>query len=391
LGTIDDTPEEDIGVAQGGQDDFSLATDVIDDERRLHLRAFDYWHRLKDDKAYPLFAEIRADDLSPYKENCLLLEFNFKGTVVRFIGERVNRLIDANISLGDYLKDFPESAFARALVEQFATEEGRAKAAEFEFVEDHIECRGMMLPFSSDGSAPNFVMVVSNFRRRDDAEVENVTGTNQNVILESSAIISHPDWNELVSSARQAADNVGHLDSGSRTNLYEALASALALFEVAGKEAGPYKAFLAENGLRLQARAPYTPVLKLVFGKKYDKTRLTEYAAALAYAVRGGHTSETVADFLEKTPGGIKGCVQKERALKRGTEGTNSHDLQQVAEETVRQMPARALGDLQLDSEFALALVRKTPEGTIELLDEAPASNAALAAAIRKIAAVNKK
>jgi hypothetical protein len=35
-------------------------------------------------------------------------------------------------------------------------------------------------------------------------------------------------------------------------------------------------------------RAPYLPFVKLVFGTEYDKTRLTEYATALAHARRVG-------------------------------------------------------------------------------------------------------
>ena len=42
-----------------------------------------------------------------------------------------------------------------------------------------------------------------------------------------------------------------------------------------------YAELLDDAGLKAQARAPMTPVVKLVFGVHYDKTRLTEFAAAL--------------------------------------------------------------------------------------------------------------
>ena len=43
---------------------------------------------------------------------------------------------------------------------------------------------------------------------------------------------------------------------------------------------------IADAGLVVQERAPMTPVVKLVFGPDYDKTRLTEYAAVLSHAHR---------------------------------------------------------------------------------------------------------
>ena len=47
-----------------------------------------------------------------------------------------------------------------------------------------------------------------------------------------------------------------------------------------------YAELLEESGVKAQARAPMTPIVKLVFGIDYDKARLTEFAAALSYAQR---------------------------------------------------------------------------------------------------------
>ena len=49
--------------------------------------------------------------------------------------------------------------------------------------------------------------------------------------------------------------------------------------------------------MKAQARAPMTPIVKLVFGADYDKTRLTEFAAALSYAER-----EAVVRAFPRTP-----------------------------------------------------------------------------------------
>ena len=60
-----------------------------------------------------------------------------------------------------------------------------------------------------------------------------------------------------------------------------------------------------------------TPIVKLVFGADYDKTRLTEYATVLSHARRLGVEAETFGDFLDGFDGGIKGVVKAERALRQ--------------------------------------------------------------------------
>ena len=54
----------------------------------------------------------------------------------------------------------------------------------------------------------------------------------------------------------------------------------------AQRDPDDYAELLEESGVKAQARAPMTPIVKLVFGIDYDKTRLTEFAAALSYAQR---------------------------------------------------------------------------------------------------------
>ena len=75
-----------------------------------------------------------------------------------------------------------------------------------------------------------------------------------------------------------------------------------------------YAELLADEGLTAQARAPMTPIVKLVFGATYDKTRLTEYAAALGFARHSGVARGELAAFLETYEGGLKAVVKAERA-----------------------------------------------------------------------------
>src|SRR3546814_1211886 len=74
---------------------------------------------------------------------------------------------------------------------------------------------------------------------------------------------------------------------------------------------------LADAGIKPQARAPMTPIVKLVFGVDYDKTRLTEFATVLAHAQRLAVGAGALTALLDEADGGIKGIVQAERAARR--------------------------------------------------------------------------
>ena len=69
--------------------------------------------------------------------------------------------------------------------------------------------------------------------------------------------------------------------------------------------------------MKAQARAPMTPIVKLVFGIDYDKARLTEFAAALSYAQRQDIAPGDFQEFIEKQPGGLKALVAAERQARR--------------------------------------------------------------------------
>src|SRR3546814_20128559 len=74
-----------------------------------------------------------------------------------------------------------------------------------------------------------------------------------------------------------------------------------------------YAEILDDAGLKVQARAPMTPIVKLIFGAGHDKARLTEYAAALSHARREDVTAGGFMPFLEPLSGGLKGLLQAAR------------------------------------------------------------------------------
>ena len=102
-----------------------------------------------------------------------------------------------------------------------------------------------------------------------------------------------------------------------RASLYRALSLAYDFAVAAQQSPDEYAELLEESGVKAQARAPMTPIVKLVFGIDYDKARLTEFAAALSYAQRQEVASGAFKDFIERQPGGLKALVAAERQARR--------------------------------------------------------------------------
>ncbi len=118
---------------------------------------------------------------------------------------------------------------------------------------------------------------------------------------------------------------------------------------------------LEDAGLRAQARAPMTPIVKLVFGIDYDKTRLTEFASALSYARRQEVALGGFEALIEAQAGGLKALVAAERQARRPERGPDTRG--EAARERLRAAPPLSLQSLPDDEEFCLVLTRRSSDG----------------------------
>ena len=179
------------------------------------------------------------------------------------------------------------------------------------------------------------------------------------------------DW---LAAARELAHAADATEDRSRSALYEAVSRAYDFSLAAAAAPEDYAELIAESGLTMQDRAPMTPVVKLVFGADYDKTRLTEYATALSHAQRIGLARGSLAGYLSAAPGGLKGVVTEERRLKREESGKQDEPRLTPREALARKL--RLLDHAPLDSvesegaEFTLLVARRLPTGEVVLLGE---------------------
>ena len=194
---------------------------------------------------------------------------------------------------------------------------------------------------------------------------------------------------DCLADARDLARVADSTEDRSRSALYAAVSRAYDFSLAAAAAPEDYAELIADAGLSVQERAPMTPVVKLVFGHDYDKTRLTEYAAVLSHAHRLRLARGSLAGFLAETEGGVKAIVKAERRLRREEQGKPVDEPGAVREALAQAL--RALEAITLEHldgagpEFALVLMRRDEIGCAEILAELPEDVAMIERAARKL------
>jgi len=194
------------------------------------------------------------------------------------------------------------------------------------------------------------------------------------------------DW---LAAAREMALAARGNEERTREALYEAIGRAYDFSLAAAEAPAEFDEIVADSGLTAQERAPMTPVVKLVFGADYDKTRLTEYAAALTHAHRLELPRGTLGDFLRQAEGGLKGVVKAERRLRKEEAGKEVEPVDAPRHalasklRAIAPQPFEAIGPE--GSEFALVMIRRTEAGEVVMLGEVPEDVALVERAARRL------
>ena len=192
------------------------------------------------------------------------------------------------------------------------------------------------------------------------------------------------DW---LAAAREMAAAARTSEDRTRSALYEAIGRAYDFSLVAEERPEDFEEIVTDSGLTTQDRAPMTPIVKLVFGADYDKTRLTEYASALSHAHRLKLPRGTLGEFLRQAEGGLKGVVQAERQLRKVESGKAIEaDPREALIAKLRALPAVDFAEIDPSgAEFALVLIRRTEMGEIEIVGEVPEDAVLLERAAKRL------
>ncbi len=396
-----------------------VAAAIGTDERRMHVRAYNYWVALLDGRDFPSIEDLEPGDVSDFSNHSVLLDFTCgrDNPAIPYIGAAIREEcgIDEDVRT---IGDVPSRSLLSRLTDHYMQIiANRAPVGfEAEFANprgESISYRGILMPFSSDGDTIDFIYGVINWKN-----VGSPSGTIEELLELADAVaagpVAEPDvafdepldladtledspppaaWDEAATgvavwdeqsnpdeaelpevaldqdagladrlwAARETAESVKAGEGRTRAALYRALSLAYDFALAARLDPDDYAELLEESGVKAQARAPMTPVVKLVFGIDYDKARLTEFAAALAYADRQAVALGGFQVLIERQAGGLKALVAAERQARRPQDRPDTRG--DDARAKLRSAAPWSLADLSPDEEFAVVVTRRGADG----------------------------
>ena len=412
-------PDQTNDSTDGAVADVDLT--VGGDERRMHVRAYNYWVSLLHGRAYPSIEDLNPELIADFGAHSVLLDFSkgIEDPRIQFLGRTLREECGIDVGI-DRIADVPSRSLLSRLTDHYlqiiANRAPIGFEAEFVSQRGHNTLyRGILMPFSSDEDTIDFIYGVINWKEMVDAETQakltaevaaarfaapftstapvwadgpgaSLTSatTNATDAIDETGDDSPADDDASLADrlvrARESAEAVRTADGRSRAALYRALNRAYDFAVAAERDADQYGELLSDAGVKVQARAPMTAVAKLVFGATYDKTRLTEFAAVLGHAARNGIAADAFVPFVEGFAGGIKGIVTAERAHRRPA--AKPAPVDKLVELRARTPLARV--DIEHgDAEFVVLLGRSGHGGTLEIVASMATDRALIEHAIR--------
>ena len=412
------------------------------DERRMHVRAYNYWVSLLDGRAYPAVEDLEPGNLNDFSGNSVLLDFTggFENPTLTYLGEALRLECDLPAEMISAAEIPSRSLLSRLTDHYLQIIANRAPIGfEAEFVNhrgNNTMYRGILMPFSSDDDTIDFIYGVINWKEvaddgltaglageveralqanpprpaapmpvwadgpnaRDEApvivpraDVLGMVDLGDSEMFEAVAVSDDdddftPDGSESLSdwlaAARVSAESANDADCRSRSALYQALSRAYDFAIEAETNQDDYAELLADSGITVQARAPMTPVVKLVFGIDHDKTRLAEYALVLGHAQRATMAKGDLFAYLNRTPGGLKAVVTSERAARRPEPKAAKTDL---LRDKARKITPKGIVEMPGNDEFVMLFARRIDADHVAVIGSISHDDALMRKALKQV------
>lgn len=433
----------------GGADHYDAVEDEIgreppppaigQDDRRMQVRAYNHWASLLGDRHFPLIADLETGSLPDFDTHSVLIDVTggIEDPVVRYLGQALAEESGCDPELIRSLSDVPGRSLVSRITDHYLQIIANEAPIGFEaeFVNQRgrtILYRGILLPFSASlaSTSVDLIYGVINWKELADQQtadellqaidqaLRTAPGAPASTLL---ADLAHVAWADgpadadhhaepleltvlaedgpgdagqplgladLLASARELARSAQGAEDRTRQALYAAIGRAHDFALAALDQPDAFAELVADAGLTMQARAPLIPVVKLVFGADYDKTRLTEYATVIEHARRTGIAAGALAAHLSTFPGGLKGVLAAERDHRREASGKPARgpaSAREALARRLRELPARPLAAVASEGEeFTLILARRTPAGLM-VVGEVDDDSALLERAARRL------
>ncbi len=387
------------------------------DERRMHVRAYNFWAGLLGDRQFPNVEDLAPESDDDFGPNSVLLDFTdgVENPTIQFLGRALREECEIDDSI-TAVADVPARSLLSRITDHYLQIIANQAPIGFEaeFINQRgvsIMYRGILLPFSTDDDTIDFIYGVINWKEvaADAVRQELEDEVSEAMLSTPAKVAAGPIWEDgphaanldeleltpeleivpddaaiavaeqpdddasladWLSAARSSADNAAHCEQRTRAALYAAISQAYDFYLMTEQYPDDYQMLLEDSGLAVQDRAPMTPIVKLVFGTQYDKTRLTEYATALKYAKRNAIEKGSLGDFLSQHDGGLKAIVYAERETNQPSGLlSKARTLGEDLLAKLRSAPSRQLQDIDAgDSEFIVLVARKDLNGDLTIV-----------------------
>jgi hypothetical protein len=423
----------DNGQEADSDDDYAVdaPSAIGTDERRMHVRAYNHWVSLLDGRALPSIEDLNPEELTDFGPNSVLLDFTggAESPAIAYLGTKLNHecgFDEEPLTVADVPARSLLSRLTDHYLQIIANRAPIGFEAEFVNTRGHNTMyRGILMPLSTDDDTIDFVYGVINWKEvvggeaADDLNAEltgalatqsprptmpvwadgpsaveepSIPQTRPEILDEDLGNDTEPfepvpepqgvglaDW---LATARASAELLHHADSRGRTALYHALGHAYDFALLADVRKDDYVELLSDSGIVGQERAPMTPIVKLVFGVGYDKTRLTEFAAALSYGKRHGLPHGGMRPFLEQYPGGLKAIVAADRRERRPEGKAPKPD---TTRDAARALETQAVLTLPGEDEFIVLVARRIDGERVGIIGVVPDDKPLMDRALRSI------
>ena len=414
------------------------------DERRMHVRAYNYWVSLLGGRPFPSIADLKPERIGDFGPHSVLLDFTTDpdDPEIAYLGPALRG--ECDLAPGaQRISDVPSRSLLSRLTDHYlqiiANRAPIGFEAEFRSHKGaNTLYRGILMPLSTKGDEIDFIYGVINWKElADSADSVELAGEVDRAIAAAPANADLPVWADgpnaelpepsdaeevqaerdpltlslwpeagddteaeppalpddaaladRLDFARSSAEQARTADHRSRAALYRALGHAYDFALAAETRPDDYAELLADAGLKTQTRAPMTPIVKLIFGTAYDKTRLTEFAAALSWARRNGLSPGNLGAALEGFQGGLKAMVAAERAARRPAGKPDRSAAKRRALSMAHPIAILSGIDADVaDGEFVLLVGRREGDGRLAIVAPALTDQRLVASAIAKAAA----
>lgn len=410
------------------------------DERRMQVRAYNFWASMLDDRQLPAIEGLKPETLSDFGPFSVLLDFSqgIENPGVSYLGERLGAECGADGAIRSLADVPPRSLLSRITDHYMEILANQAPIGfEAEFVNQRgitVLYRGILLPYAGTGETIEYIYGVINWKELADQKTTDELMLEIDQALEPRAMprrdpIEPTNWADgpadlmsldviearldalddvpmpgastalpgaetqgladCLASARELARQAIVSEDRSHQALYAAIGRAHEFALAAADAPDDFARMIADAGLAVQERAPLTPLVKLVFGADYDKTRLTEYATAIAHAQRREIAAGDFGAYLGEVTGGLKAVVAEERRLRRAESGETEHLRKGPRGTLLRRLREAApvdIEDLPADGEeFTLLVARRLDDGSVVLVGEVGDHPALLEKAARRL------